>query len=60
MDIFTNVGTIRVVIIKMKQGIRHSFNYEMIITPLWYTSTFTNLHFQKKNCHQRSLTSFSY
>jgi len=34
MDIFTNVGTIRVVIIKMKQGIRHSFNYEMIITPL--------------------------
>lgn len=48
-DIFTNVCIKRVVIIKVKQAIRNSFNYETIVTPLRYSSTSTILHFLKKN-----------
>lgn len=47
IDIFTNVGKQCIVIIKMNQGIKNSFNYETIITPFWYS--YTKLHFLKKS-----------
>lgn len=46
---FLHVSMKRVVISKMKHGTRHSFFYETVITPLWYTSTVTKWLFTKKN-----------